>query len=233
MPESAGLRVVLITNSSNSLKFFQVFSSQVLRGIKEFDGSGHEAEIVASKILLPRIFILLGDAVESDFAISEQDVALALRESSGELRRGAAKCLSRWVRKLRNQPAEKNWKDIIGPLHDAVWPRERRFLDPSVSQHFASLVVGAGDAFPEALEQLLPYLVPLARFGGINAIEKSEAPDKFPRETLKLLWILCGPKSDREFYQMPGILDRLVKVDPLIETDRRFQWLEQRTTRFE
>lgn len=231
--EGTGLRAVLVTNSSNSLKVFQVFSSQIMRGEREFNGSDREAEVVASNILLPRIFILLGDAAESDFAISEQGVAQALCDGSRELRIGAAGCLSHWVKKLGDQPVEKNWRDIIGPLHDAVWPRERRFLEPSLSQHFAALAVGAGDAFPEALEQLQPYLVPLARLGSIYEIDKSEAPDKFPSETLKLLWILCGPKSDREFYKMPEILDRLVEADPLIETDRRFQWLEQKTTRFE
>ena len=231
--EGTGLRAVLVTNSSTLLKFYQVFSSQIMRGAREFNGSDREAEIAASKILLPRIFILLGEAGESDFAISEQDVAQALCESSSELRIGAAQFLSHWLREFEEQPAEKNWKEIIGPLHDAVWPRERRFRDCSISQHFGSLAVGAGDAFPEALEQLLPYLVPLTRYGSIHDIEQSKAPDKHPHETLKLLWILCGPKSNREFHEMPKVLNRLIEADPSIETDRRFQWLEQNTTRFE
>lgn len=231
--ESAGLRAVLVTNSSTTLKYFQVFSSQILRGAREFDGSDHEAEVAASKILLPRIYILLGDAAESDIAISEQGVTQALCEGSSELRNGAARCFLHWVKKLRDQPAEKNWREKIGPLHDAVWPRERRFLDPSVSQHFAALAVGAEDAFPEALEQLRPYLVPLAQYGSIHDIEQSKAPDKYPHETLKLLWTLCGPRSDQEFYELPKILGRLIEANPSIETDRRFQWLEQHSPRFE
>ena len=231
--EGTGLRAVLVTNSSTLLKFYQVFSSQIMRGAREFNGSDREAEVAASKILLPRIFVLLGEAGESDFAISEQDVAQALCESSSELRIGAAQFLSNWLRGFEDQPAEKDWREIIGPLQAAVWPRERRFLDHSVSQHFASLAVGAGDAFPEALEQLWPYLVSLAQYGSIHDIEQSKAPDKYPHETLKLLWTLCGPKSDREFYELAKILDRLIEADPSIETDRRFQWLEQHTTRFE
>lgn len=231
--DSAGLRAVLVTNGSTSLKFFQVFSSQIMRGAREFNGSDREAEIAASKILLPRIFILLGDAAESDIAISEQGVAQVLCEGSSELRVGAAQFMSHWLTEFEDQPVEKNWKEIIGPLHDAVWPRERRFLDCSVSQHFAALAVGAGDAFPEALEQIRPYLVPLAQYGSVHDIEQSKAPDKHPHETLRLLWTLCGPKSDREFYELPKILDCLIEADTSIETDRRFQWLEQHSPRFE
>ncbi len=231
--ESAGLRAVLVTNSSTTLKFFQVFSSQILRGAREFDGSGHETQTAASKILLPLVYVLLGNEEAKDCGITKREVIRTLREGSNELRVGAVQCLSYWVRKLRDRPAEKNWRDIIGLLHDAVWPRERRFRDCSISQHFGSLAVGAGDAFPEALEQLLPYLVPLTRYGSIHDIEQSKAPDKHPHETLKLLWILCGPKSNREFHEMPKVLNRLIEADPSIETDRRFQWLEQNTTRFE
>jgi hypothetical protein len=47
---------------------------------------------------------------------------------------------------------------------------------------------------------------------------------------LDLLWLIYGPKGETNC-EMAEVLDRLVKADPDIEVDRRFQSLEQRTTR--
>ena len=44
-----------------------------------------------------------------------------------------------------------------------------------------------------------------------------------PRETLSLIWLVCGPNSSGSFYEISKIIDRLIKADPDIEVDRRLQ----------
>lgn len=60
------------------------------------------------------------------------------------------------------------------------------------------------------------------------AIKQSQAPENFPRELLELLWKAFG-KNGATSYDIPKILDRLVRALPLPEVDRRLQSLEQRT----
>jgi hypothetical protein len=48
---------------------------------------------------------------------------------------------------------------------------------------------------------------------------------------LDLLWLIFGPTGTGG-YDMAEVLDRLIKVDPALEVDRRLQSLEQRTFRF-
>jgi len=69
--------------------------------------------------------------------------------------------------------------------------------------------------------------------GGTHVIERSGAPEKFPRETLILLWKLFGPGTTSDLYGVPKILDRLIAALPAIELDRRLQWLDQKATRYE
>ena len=95
-------------------------------------------------------------------------------------------------------------------------------------------MVGAGSEFPAALEQLQPYIAPYDRGdGSLRPIVSSDLPEEFPRETLKLLWLVCGPKSRGSFYEISTIIDRLIEADPGIEVDRRLQWLAQRAERFD
>lgn len=58
------------------------------------------------------------------------------------------------------------------------------------------------------------------------------APEKFPDDVLSLLWKVCGPDSQGTFYMLSDIIDRLTQADPKLEVDRRMQWLEHRTERY-
>ena len=123
---------------------------------------------------------------------------------------------------------------MIIPFFKEVWPKEREFRDVSLTPHLIDLAVGSGDQFPTAVEFLQPYLSPYDRgYGSLFSIDRSEVSEKFPRETLNLLWLVCGPKSRGSFYEISKIIDRLIDADPGIEIDRRLQWLEQRAERFE
>ena len=79
-----------------------------------------------------------------------------------------------WLRNGEESAAEI-WKLTIGPLLVAVWPKERKFRDVSLTNHWIELTVGAGDEFPSALEQLQPFIVPFDRgLGSLLAIVSSD-----------------------------------------------------------
>ena len=230
--EAIALRRVLVTDSRLSSVASRTFSAAVLRGISEISGRGHDLTNAAAKIIAPALSILRGERTEVDWGMGIADAARALRNGPLALRSGVAELVKQWIHQI-NEDRAVAWRTGIGPLLLAIWPRERCFREREFSRHFADLAVECGDAFPEALDQLLPHMCLLEGHGGTHVIERSGAPEKFPRETLILLWKLFGPGTTSDLYGVPKILDRLIAARPGIELDRRLQWLDQKATRYE
>jgi hypothetical protein len=230
--EAIALRRVLVTDSRLSSVASRTFSTAILRGVSELTGRGHDLTNAAAKIIGPALSILRGEQTEADWGMGVADAARALRTGPLALRSGVAELVKQWIHQIDEDRAVA-WRTGIGPLLLAVWPRERSFREREFSRHFADLAVETGDAFPEALEQLLPHMSLLEGHGGTQVIERSGAPEKFPRETLILLWKLFGPGTTSDLYGVPTILDRLIAALPAIELDRRLQWLDQKATRYE
>ena len=165
--------------------------------------------------------------------VTASDVAQVLRDAPQTIRSGALEVLVGW---LRDDEAgvEETWRLRIKPFFENVWPKERKFRDVSLTHHLIDLAVGTGNEFPAVLVLLHPYIVPFDQGrGSLRSIVSSEAPEKFPCQTLSLLWLVCGPSSRGSFYEISKIIDRLIASDPDIEADRRLQWLEHRAERYD
>ena len=224
--EGEALRAALVNGGSFSPLVARSFSRHILRGAIELKDDSQGATNAAAKILAPAVNVLLGHQTLEESGITAADAAHALREGPPALRRGAAICLSRWVSEIEGTPSD-SWRRAIEPIFVSVWPKELRFRDEGLSRHFAALAARSGDAFPEALKRMRPYISPLRGHNGLHEIEESQVPDRWPRDTLTLLWILCGPPSDGSFYELPKLIERIVAAEPSLEVDRRLQWLQQ------
>lgn len=226
--EAAALRSILVTKARTSIDVTRTFSESILRGVTDFNGKSGEACVAASKIIEPVLSVVRGEKDAVSWGIGVADVAKVLRESSPVVREGVADFLKRWINQIGSDPALA-WRSSIHPLLSQIWPLERTLKEVGQTRHFASLAIKSKEAFPEALEWLLPHLSPLNR-GSIDNVESSEVPEKFPQETLKLLWRLFGGSRRADVNGMPAILDRMALVLPAIELDRRFQWLYQNSS---
>ena len=229
--EGAALRAVMLSSRSISPDLTQSLKEAIKKGAVESGQSGR-ATTIAANVLRPAMADIRGDH-SVRWGLTASDVAHVLREAPQEIRRGALEFLALW---LREAPAgdEEAWCSMIIPFFEKVWPKEHEFRDVSLTPHLIDLAVGSGDQFPTAVEFLQPYLSPYDRgYGSLRSIDKSEVPEKFPSETLNLLWLVCGPESRGSFYEIAKIIDRLIDADPGIEIDRRLQWLEQLAERFE
>jgi hypothetical protein len=227
-----GLRAVLVNQRRTSISVSRVFSAHILRGLLEVDASNHETTAAAAKIMAPALAIIRGDSDVEAWGVTLTDIAHTLRNCSVALREGVVELLAQWIAEIEGGPAEA-WRTSVGPLLERVWPRERVLRESVLTGPFANLVIRSGEAFPEALVQLLPYLTQVQGSGGVPALKQSECPERFPRETLTLLWRLYGPGSTHNLYGIPKILDRLIAAEPTIELDRRLQSLDYRAERYE
>ncbi|MEH6834307.1 SIR2 family protein [Falsihalocynthiibacter arcticus] len=224
--EAVGLRAVLISQGNISMKASKAFSDAIKQGLQELDGNRSDAVAAAASVLSPAISIIRGETSSEDWGVSLNDVSGILRDGSPALREGATDVLRQWITQIEGGPAQ-TWRTIIGPLIDRVWPRERILRESNLTRHFTELAVSSEEAFPEAFEQLRPYLMRINRNGSVFSIKNSEVPEKFPQQTLSLLWHLFGPGHTGDHFGVPDILERLIKADPEIELDRRLQWLDQ------
>ncbi|WP_122665915.1 SIR2 family protein [Pseudomonas viridiflava] len=225
-----GLRAVLVNQRRTSISVSRRFSAHILRGLLEVGASNHDTTAAAAKIMTPALSIIREELDVSACGITLTDVANTLRNCSAALREGVVELLALWVTDIEGGPAEA-WRTNIGPLLERVWPRERVLRESTLTRHFTNLVIMSGEAFPEALSQLLPYITQVQERERIPALERSKCPESFPRETLTLLWRLYGPGSTHNLYGIHKILERLIAVQPTIEFDRRLQSLHFRADR--
>ena len=231
--EGTALRAVMLRYGSITPKLTQVLGQAIMKGVVESESSDHAAPTIASKILRPALANVRGDKSLS-WGLTASDVAQVLREAPQTIRIGALEVLVRWLWLSKDkEDVEDTWRLKLGPFFREVWPKEREFRNVSLTQHLIALAVGAGNEFPAALEQLRPYIAAFDRgHGSLRSIVTSKAPENFPRDTLSLLWLVCGLNSRGSFHEISEIIDRLIASDANIEIDRRLQWLEHRAERF-
>ncbi|MGJ7530175.1 hypothetical protein, partial [Variovorax sp. GB1P17] len=229
--EAAALRSILVSDARLSSSASAVFHEHILRGVLEIGDDRRAAKGAAAKLIAPALSIVRHESDASQWGITTANAAHCLRVGPPSLREGAAALLKEWISQIEGGPAQA-WRDGIRPLLDEVWPRERSLREKRQTSHFAALAVATGNAFPEALEWILPYLGPSDTHGISYEIEKSRAPEDFPQETLTLLWRLLGGKTNDQLVGTSKILDRLVVASPRMEVDRRLQSLYQRAVHY-
>lgn len=228
--EARALRKVLVSHGRLPAAATRMFGQAILEGAVSL-GSEERTDWAAFNVLFPVLNVARRGHEAEHWGLSADDAAKAMREGSRALREGALEVLADWVTETK-EGAAASWREEIGPLMARIWPRERRFKHPRLSGCFAKLAVSAGDAFPDALVQLQPYMTPLEGYSSAYAIQDSQAPEAHPTETLALLWKLFGPDCQAESHEISKILDRLIAAAPELERDRRLQWLDQKHPRY-
>ena len=229
--EGAALRAVMLSAGSISPEITQLLGQAVKKGVIESKQSGHKAAIVVSNVLRPALADVRRDH-SVRWGLTASDVADVLRKARPNIRSAALDVLAGWLQS-DDEAVNDKWSLRFEPFFEKVWPKERVFSESSLTASWIGLVVGAGREFPRALKQLRPYIAPYQGHGSLHSIASSEAPERFPRETLSLIWLVCGPESRGTFYPISEIIDRLIGIDPTIEVDRRLQWLEQHAERYD
>lgn len=86
-------------------------------------------------------------------------VRRVLRQADALVRRTAASRLWRAMDSGDYQERGKNWRDLIAPVFEAIWPLDVDLRDAESSKNLVRLALAAGDAVDAAADTVLPYLV--------------------------------------------------------------------------
>lgn len=228
--EGTMLRPIMLTFGSITPEVSRIFTDAITTGVVETAWNDYHTRAIASNILRPALADIKGDE-QHQWGFSATDIAQLLRRAPQSIQSAALQVLSSWLGNY-DGGAAAGWREMISPFFERVWPKESEFRDPALTPHLIDLVVGSGDELSTALDMLRPYISPYDRgHGSLYGIASSQAPERFPRQTLELLWLVAGPRSRGSFYEIANIIDRLIEADPDIEVDRRLQWLDQHAER--
>ncbi|WP_295184599.1 SIR2 family protein [uncultured Brevundimonas sp.] len=219
------LRAVLVEWARLGDKVEKTLVAEILQGVRESQAAGAMATHVANRLVRPLFLDAVG---RGSSPITRDVVRKLLKAAAPSVLEAVLQVMEQWVLRSGRKP-ENAWRQAIGPVFEAIWPKERTFRNPVYTRQLAELCVATGPAFPEALNTVRPFLLPFeGGWRGLHFFTSSTVIESHPRSALELLWILCGPGSETEAWELDKALAKIGAANPHMIRDRRFQWLEQR-----
>lgn len=143
---------------------------------------------------------------------------------------------------------EAYWHNRIAPFWKEIWPKNKKFMSPTIRKYLALLAIEAGDELPQALELMEDWLHYQGREDAGDVLHtiiyviqtlkiesyQDKIIDKYPKEFLKFLDILIPrdfPAKRLESIKkiLKEFLEKIKQVDPSLAEDERFRRLESYT----
>ena len=120
------------------------------------------------------------------------------------------------------------WRNRAAPYLNRVWPRSREMMSRSISTNFSLACVAAGEAFPDALQGVRPWVQPVQYPDRIaEALREAEMDTRFPERALELLHRTVGGDDGEFVLELGDCLRAIREAEAALEEDHRFQRLRQ------
>ena len=124
------------------------------------------------------------------------------------------------------------WRRFGKPFLERAWPKESRFQTEQTSHHFVNLAEWAGDFFPEVVQTILPYLVPISQDVSVYSLarqsdeEMGGLPTQFPDATLMIIDKIIPDDPDHVPYNLDLLTEMIAEAKPSLRQDRRWRRLK-------
>jgi hypothetical protein len=169
--------------------------------------------------------LLTYSALELDDIFSANELGTATSSLPASGLAEAAHSLVLALEGASNQRAEY-WRNRIVPYLKRVWPKNRDKLTPTIALHFAHLCTAAGDAFPDAVQELRDWVIaPSNPDYVVHQLEVGQLTTRFPDQALALLDVLIDDNAHWAPLDLPKCLDAIGTAQPHLRDDPRFQRL--------
>jgi hypothetical protein len=196
---------------------FALIKPQFLETAKHYDALGHIAEQYAH--------LLTFVALEASEPFTKRELALATSHLPAE---GLARCALSLVQAL-DSAGEKRieyWQNRIRPYLKEIWPKSVDAISRSVANSFARLCMKAGDAFPDAVLRLKPWLSSASQPDvTLHEFRETGLAGKFPEEALTFLDGILRQSSLMLVEDLNACLSEIRRSEPNLEEDPRFERL--------
>jgi hypothetical protein len=143
-----------------------------------------------------------------------------LAATTAAVRHRAADILSSWTPVHDLSKRGEHWHQQVGPFFEQVWPRDSKCRDAQTSEKLAGLVLTAGSAFPDAVRNVTPVMVPFPMF----SIEIEFGTDgdngflikRFPLDFVVFLNAIIHPDEMHRPRDLDDVLQRCSAADPRV-----------------
>jgi hypothetical protein len=143
--------------------------------------------------------------------------------------KGLARCASVLVQALdgAGDKRKEYWLNRIHPYVKEIWPKSKTDMSASISHAFARLCMKAGDAFPDAVTQLKPWLS-LDRHPSVTLHEFRETglATRFPDASLSFLDAVVTSNSLLVPNDLSFSLEQIGEAKPDLTGDPKFARLQ-------
>ncbi|QIB65579.1 hypothetical protein [Kineobactrum salinum] len=161
-------------------------------------------------------------ALERDGAVPGTELATALAQLPVEGLRQSARTLAGALAGAGEQRAEY-WRHRVQPCLRELWPPLRPEQLPELADSLAELCTEAGSCFPEALQQLRPWLQAV-RFPDhlLQQLQAAGLCRQFPRDSLELMAAVIDDRDRFGPDQLQQCLEAIRQANPELASDHRF-----------
>ena len=176
-------------------------------------------------------FLILGC-----FLYQDNDAYITFEEARQVLQKtnDSGRAHSLWF--LLTQSIDENhaWRRFGKLFLEKAWPKESRFQTEQTSRYLVELAVRASDFFPEVVQTILPYMVPIFQDGDALLIslvqwddgEVDGLPTRFPDATLMLIDKIIPDNPDQVPYELDSLTETIAEARPSLRQDSRWRRLQ-------
>jgi hypothetical protein len=157
-------------------------------------------------------------------------------QARSALRMAGARVLPSVSRRLADtmtsaKPEEKGarWHNVVGPVFESIWPLDAELQSSSSTFELVRILLGSGDAFPQAAETLIPFIKAEDPRQHTSVHSISTADDVIyassPEKVLDLVTTVVGDAPSQSVYGLRRVLSRIRERAPVLAETKKFQKL--------
>jgi hypothetical protein len=220
---SAMWRALAGSGSVGTSHLFNAVKAPMLEAFARPELDDNDLEGLINQLLSIELAHRRGEAL--DYALTPAEIKRALSVGASGVRATAARLLWLEMDDGQGQPTDKavRWRQIVGPLFRDVWPLDARFRDQQVSENLVMMTLECGDAFADAVETVIDFIVPYQLYLIAHSLRLQEEHDtllrEHPRAALKLAKALIDPAVYPVPNDLADFLQLCVEADPSVTAE--------------
>ena len=196
---------------------FEVLKPAFLQTAFHYDRLGAHKERFAS--------LLTFSALDKGGAFSNRELMRAMGELPLVGLEQVAATLADAVDSAGDQRAAY-WANRAAPFLKDIWPKSSEVESSSISESFCLACMAAGDAFPEALSQVRPWLMK-ATFPDrvLDELHDTRLDDSFPEHALEVMHLVVADNAKFIGCKLKACLTTIREKQPELESELQFRRL--------
>lgn len=184
---------------------------------------------LADHLLVPALWRRRSE--KAAYNLSSTEIRRALAIGPAEVRHQAAQIFWRWMSENENRTLDRVrlWREEIGPLFREIWPKDAACRDASISHNLILMALECDEAFSDAVDAIVDFLVPHDVFSIESPLLLEERhqglEERHPRGFLKLMNAIVDPAYAQPPRDLGEVLARCIAADPGLAKEPEYQRL--------